>query len=147
MRVCGLIAYCPPVWPIVATALVASIGDARQFKSGRELAAWTGLVPRQVLDGRQGAPGRRGTTCQSLLAATARARRASCRVALEDEERFRSRCFQAVIERRGFDKGIVAMANKTARMAWAMLVRQENYARVDAGSGIVAQRRCVRGEE
>ena len=41
----------------------------------------------------------------------------------------------------------MAMANKTARMAWAMLVRQENYARVDAGSEIVAQRRCVRGEE
>lgn len=51
MRVCGLIAYCPPVWPIVATALVASIGDARQFKSGRELAAWTGLVPRQYSTG------------------------------------------------------------------------------------------------
>lgn len=42
----------------------------------------------------------------------------------------RSRWFQAVIARRGFNKGIVAMANKTARMAWAMVVRREDYARV-----------------
>ena len=40
----------------------------------------------------------------------------------------RSRWFQAVIDRRGFNKGIVAMANKTARMVWAMLTRDESYA-------------------
>lgn len=44
---CHRLMTLPGVGPIVATALVASIGDARQFKSGRELAAWIGLVPRQ----------------------------------------------------------------------------------------------------
>jgi transposase len=41
----------PGVGPIVATALAASIGDPRQFRSGREMAAWVGLVPRQYSNG------------------------------------------------------------------------------------------------
>jgi transposase len=127
---CHRLMTLPGVGPIVASALVASIGDARQFKSGRELAAWIGLVPRQYSTGGKthlGGVGRRANHyLRRQLVHGARA----VALRLKTKSDSRSRWFQAVIERRGFNKGIVAMANKTARMAWAMLIRQENYARV-----------------
>lgn len=127
---CHRLMTLPGVGPIVATALVASIGDARQFKSGRELAAWIGLVPRQYSTGGKahlGGVGRRANHyLRRQLVHGARA--VALRVKTKSDRR--SRWFQAVIARRGFNKGIVAMANKTARMAWAMVVRREDYARV-----------------
>lgn len=125
---CRRLMTLPGVGPVVATALVASIGDARQFHSGRELAAWIGLVPRQYSTGgksRLGGVGRRANHyLRRQLVHGARA--VALRLATKTDAR--SRWFQAVIDRRGFNKGIVAMANKTARMAWAMLTRQQVYA-------------------
>ncbi len=118
----------PGVGPIVATALVASISDPRQFRSGREMAAWIGLVPRQYSTGgksRLGGVGRRANHyLRRQLVHGARA----VALRLKTKSDARSRWFQAVIDRRGFNKGIVAMANKTVRIAWAMLMRQEDYA-------------------
>ena len=111
----------PGIGPAVATALVASIGDARQFRSGREMAAWIGLVPRQYTTGgkpRLGGIGRRANhDLRRLLVHGARA----VAYRLTAKTASRSRWLQAVIDRRGFNKRIVAMANKTARMAWALL--------------------------
>src|SRR5262249_59457103 len=59
---CRRLAKLPGVGPIIATAIVGSVNDGRQFRSGRELAAWIGLVPRQYTTGgkpRLGGIGRR----------------------------------------------------------------------------------------
>src|SRR5262245_220756 len=61
----------PGIGPIVATALVAEIGDWKQFRSGRNLAAWIGLVPKQQFDRRQGAARQYHQAGQSLLAMAA----------------------------------------------------------------------------
>ncbi|QEL26861.1 IS110 family transposase (plasmid) [Bosea sp. F3-2] len=126
---CRRLMTLPGVGPIVATALAASIGDPRQFQSGREMAAWIGLVPRQYSTGgksRLGGVGRRANHyLRRQLVHGARA----VALRLKTKTDPRSRWFQAVIDRRGFNKGIVAMANKTVRIAWAMLTRQEDYAR------------------
>jgi transposase len=126
---CRRLMTLPGVGPIVATALAASIGDPRQFRSGREMAAWIGLVPRQYSTGgksRLGGVGRRANHyLRRQLVHGARA----VALRLKTKSDPRSLWFQAVIDRRGFNKGIVAMANKTVRIAWAMLVRQEDYAR------------------
>jgi transposase len=124
---CRRLMTLPGVGPIVATALVASIGDPRQFRSGREMAAWIGLVPRQFSTGgksRLAGIVRRANHYlrrQLVHGARAVARR------LKTKTDARSLWFQAVIDLRGFNKGIVAMANKTVRMAWAMLIREQNY--------------------
>lgn len=126
---CRRLMTLPGVGPVVATALKASIGDAQQFRSGRELAAWIGLVPRQYSAGGQsqlGGVGRRANHhLRRQLVHGARA--VALRLATKMDPR--SRWFQAVIDRRGFNKGIVAMAHKTARIAWALLRREEDYVR------------------
>jgi transposase len=118
------------VGPITATALVASIADARLFKNGRQLAAWLGLVPRQYATGgkpRLGRITKRGDVyLRTLLvhgarsALTMMARRGD-RVAL---------WARALIARRGFKKACVALAAKNARTIWALLAKQQSY-RVD----------------
>ena len=62
---CRRLAKLPGVGPVVATAIVAAVNDGRQFRSGREITAWIGLVPRQYTTGgkpRLGGIGRRATT-------------------------------------------------------------------------------------
>jgi transposase len=126
---CRRLMTLPGVGPIVASALAASIGDPRQFRSGREMAAWIGLVPRQYSTGGKshlGGVGRRANHyLRRQLVHGARA----VALRLKNKSDARSLWFQAIIDRRGFNKGIVAMANKTVRIAWAMLIRQEDYAR------------------
>jgi transposase len=126
---CRRLMSLPGVGPIVATALKASIGDARQFRSGRQLAAWIGLVPRQYSTGGKSQLGGVGRRANHYLRRQLvhGARAVALRLATKTDPR--SRWFQAVIDRRGFNKGIIAMANKTARIAWAMLTREEDYVR------------------
>jgi transposase len=127
--VCRRLMGLPGVGPVVATALRASIGDARQFRSGRELAAWIGLVPRQYSTGGKSQLGGVGRRANHYLRRQLvhGARAVALRLATKTDPT--SRWFQAVIDRRGFNKGIVAMANKTARIAWALLRREEDYVR------------------
>ena len=128
--VCRRLMGLPGVGPVVATALRASIGDARQFRSGRELAAWIGLVPRQYSTGGKSQLGGVGRRANHYLRRQLvhGARAVALRLATKTDPT--SRWFQSVIDRRGFNKGIVAMANKTARIAWALLRRGEDYVRV-----------------
>jgi transposase len=125
---CRRLAQLPGVGPIIATALVASVNDARQFQSGRELAAWIGLVPRQYSTGgkpRLGGIGRRANHyLRRQMIHGARA--VISRLANRDDRR--STWLKAIVERRGFNKALVALANKTARIAWALLTRKESYA-------------------
>jgi len=117
----------PGVGVITATALVATIGDASQFHSGRQLAAWLGLVPRQYSSGgkeRLGRISKRGDGyIRRLLVHGARA---DLRWSRHRKER-RSQWQESLLARRPTNVVLVAMANKTARVVWAMLSRGETF--------------------
>lgn len=117
----------PGVGVITATALVATIGDASQFRSGRQLAAWLGLVPKQYSSGgkeRLGRISKRGDGyIRRLLVHGARA---DLRWSRHRKER-RSIWQESLLARRPTNVVLVAMANKTARVVWAMLSRGEAF--------------------
>ena len=117
----------PGVGVITATALVATIGDASQFHAGRQLAAWLGLVPRQHSSGgkeRLGRISKRGDGyIRRLLVHGARANLRWSRRKKEG----RSTWQEALLARRPTNVVLVAMANKTARVVWAMLSRGETF--------------------
>ncbi|VAV86834.1 Mobile element protein, partial [hydrothermal vent metagenome] len=121
------LATIPGVGVITATALVASIGDASQFRSGRELAAWLGLVPKQNSSGlkmRLGRISKRGDGyLRKLLVHGARTVLRWSRA----KKQTRSSWLEAMLARKPTNVVLVAMANKTARVVWAMLVRGEVY--------------------
>ncbi len=117
------------IGPVTATALVAGLGDGRQFRSGRDLAAALGIVPAQRSSGgkaRLGGISKRGDPyLRTLLIHGARAAvNASLRQAKSDP---RSRWIQALVTRRNKNIATVALANKNARVVWAMLTRGERY--------------------
>lgn len=117
----------PGIGPITASALVATVGNAHDFKNGRQLAAWLGLVPRQHSTG--GKPRLGGITkagdayLRTLLILGARSVLAS---APGKTDRI-SRWALAVQQRAGYGKALVAIAAKNARMAWAMLSKGESF--------------------
>ena len=117
----------PGVGVITATALVATIGDASQFHSGRQLAAWLGLVPRQYSSGgkeRLGRISKRGDGyLRRLLVHGARA---DLRWSRHRKEQ-RSIWQESLLARRPTNVVLVAMAHKTARVVWAMLRRGETF--------------------
>ncbi len=116
----------PGVGPIVATALVAEVGDWKAFSSGRNLAAWIGLVPKQHSTGgkdRLGRISKQGNRyLRWLLVAGAMA------VIRYARQHGTKRLWLArIMERRPIKVAAVALANKIARMAWAMMVRGERF--------------------
>lgn len=117
----------PGVGPITATALVASVGDARTFKNGRQFAAWVGLVPRQHSSGgtrRLGRITKRGDVyLRTLLIHGARA---VLRQLARRTDAI-SRWVTALKARRGFNKALVALAAKHARILWAILATGQPY--------------------
>ncbi len=115
------------VGPLIATALLASIGDAKAFKNGRQFAAWLGLVPRQHSSGGKprllGITKRGNTYLRMILVHGARAVVAQ---ATRRDDPF-SRWIDALRKRRGTNVTVVAVANKTARVIWTMLAKGEDY--------------------
>ena len=116
----------PGIGPIVATALVAEVGDWKAFSSGRNLAAWIGLVPKQHSTGgkeRLGGISKQGNRyLRWLLVAGAMA------VIRYARQHGTKRLWLArIMERRPIKVAAVALANKIARMAWAMMVRGEHF--------------------
>lgn len=117
----------PGVGVITATALVATIGDASQFRSGRQLAAWLGLVPRQHSSGgkdRLGRISKRGDGYIRRLLVHGARTVLRWRRAKPDTEAGWS---EQLLARRPTNVVLVAMANKTARVAWVLLRHQRNY--------------------
>jgi transposase len=116
----------PGVGPIVATALVAEVGDWNAFSSGRNLAAWIGLVPKQHSTGgkeRLGGISKQGNRyLRWLLIAGAMAVIRYAR--LHGTKRL---WLARIMERRPIKVAAVALANKIARMAWAMMVHGERF--------------------
>src|SRR5436190_10773445 len=116
----------PGIGPIVATALVAEVGDWKAFSSGRSLAAWIGLVPKQHSTGgkeRLGGISKQGNRhLRWLLVAGAMAV-----IRYARQHGTRRLWLARVMERRPIKVAAVALANKIARMAWAMMVRGERF--------------------
>ena len=121
------LATIPGVGVITATALVATIGDASQFRSGRQLAAWLGLVPRQHSSGgkeRLGRISKRGDGyLRKLLVHGAR----TVLLWSRRKKETRTAWLEALLARRPTNVVVVAMANKTARVVWALLSRGETF--------------------
>jgi transposase len=117
----------PGVGPALATALVASIPDAKVFRSGRDFSAWIGLVPKQNSSGgkdKLGSISKRGDRyLRSLFTAGALA---VIRYAKIHGTRHRP-WLTALLARRPTKVAAIALANKLARIAWALLARSERY--------------------
>src|SRR5215207_2385181 len=120
------LAEIPGIGPIVATALVAEVGDWKAFSSGRNLAAWIGLVPKQHSTGgkeRLGGISKQGNRYLRWLLVTG-----AMAVIRYARQRGTKRLWLArIMERRPIRVAAVALANKIARMAWAMMVRGECF--------------------
>lgn len=109
-----------------ALAIVATVGNAREFKNGRQFAAWIGLVPGQYSTGgrtRLGHISKRGDAyLRNLLVQGARS-------VLNSAGMHQDRMSRWILElqpRRGYYRTLVAIANKNARIAWALLARNES---------------------
>jgi len=115
------------VGPITATALVAAVGDGAQFANGRQMSAALGLTPRQHSSGGKdrllGISKRGDSYLRTLLIHGARA---AIRTAKHKEDRL-SQWVIALVERRHPNVAAAALANKTARIAWAMLRNGTDY--------------------
>jgi transposase len=119
------------VGPTTAAAIVATVGQPQEFRNGRQFAAWLGLVPKQHSTGgktRLGRITKRGDAyLRTLLILGARS---TLQSALRKPPEGRHRLQQwivAVLGRIGYHKTLVAIANKHARIIWALLVKGEAF--------------------
>jgi transposase len=121
------VAEIPGIGPITASALIASIGDAKAFTNGRQLAAWIGLVPRQHSSGGKpkllGISKRGDTYLRTLLIHGARAvvRRA------EQKPGYAESWLGRLVARRHKNIAACALANHNARVVWALLAHDRRY--------------------
>jgi transposase len=119
--------YIPGVGPLLATALVANVADPGAFRSGRNFSAWIGLVPKQHSSGGKdtlGSISKQGDRyLRSLFVAGALS---VIRYAKAHGSKHRP-WLTALLARRPAKVAAIALANKLARMAWAMMAKGERY--------------------
>jgi transposase len=117
----------PGLGPLSASALVASVGDAKTFRNGRQFAAWLGLVPRQKSSGGKdqllGISKRGDTYLRTLLIHGAR----SVLFSLKRRGEPATGWLMRVADRRNPNIAAVALANKNARIIWALLAHGREY--------------------
>lgn len=126
-EVCRRLDAIPGIGPVTATALIAAIGNGAAFRKGREFAAWVGLVPHEHSTGGKqkllGISKRGNSYLRRLFVQGARA-------VLQFREKQSSglRAWLAQLTARThYNVAGVALANKLARIAWAVLARGEVY--------------------
>ena len=119
------------VGPLTADAVVATIGDGREFTHGRQLSAWLGLTPTQHSSGgrqRLGGISRRGDSyLRTLLIQGARSSLRRANAVASERATAEQIWIRDLARRMPFGKVLVAIANKHARQLWAMLARDEDY--------------------
>lgn len=115
------------VGPITASAVVATVGDFRQFKNGAQFGAWLGLTPRQNSSGGKNSLGgitKRGDMyLRSLLIQGAK----SAVMTAHKRDDPISKWLHQLREKSGWQKAAVAMANKNARILWALMVKGSSF--------------------
>jgi transposase len=120
------LAQVPGIGPITASALVASIGDAKNLDDGRQLTAWLGLVPRQHSSGGKsnllGMSKRGDSYLRTLLIHGARSV-----IYRAGQKADACSWINAVVQRRNKNVAAVALANKNARIVWALLAHERRY--------------------
>ncbi len=122
----GKLEKIPGIGPITASALVASLGDAKNFDSGRQVAAWLGLVPKQHSSGGKqnllGISKRGDTYLRTLLIHGARS-------VIYKAPQKPDACswINGVVNRRNKNVAAVALANKNARIVWALLAHDREF--------------------
>jgi len=118
----------PGVGPLVSTALVAAVGNGSAFAKGREFSAWLGLVPRQVSTGGKpkllGISKRGNSYLRRLFIHGARS------ILIRERKKYAGDWMTQLESRAHANVVAVAVANKLARIAWAVLVKGENYRRI-----------------
>jgi transposase len=129
------LAAVPGIGAITASAIVASVGDARNFSNGRQFAAWLGLVPRQHSSGGKATLlgiSKRGDRYlrtqlihggRAVIGAAARRKKTPVGGPLTQQRSW----LQALVLRRNKNVAAVALANKNARLTWALLAHDRNY--------------------
>jgi transposase len=114
---------------MTATALVATMGDPKQFKNGRQLSAWLRLVPKQNSSrGKEKLLGisKRGEVyLRTLLIHGARS--AVCAAKLKNKGDRKSCWAISLLEKKGVSRASIALANKNTRVIWALLAKGEKY--------------------
>lgn len=124
---CQRIGDIPGIGGITATALISAIGDLSTFKNGRAFSAWIGLVPKQASSGQKqilkGISKRGNSYLRKLLIHGARS------IVFRSKNKIdqRSLWIEQLKNRRGMNKAVVAVANKNARIIWALLTKNESY--------------------
>ncbi|TAK63575.1 IS110 family transposase [Methylobacter sp.] len=117
----------PGIGPISATALLASLGDGKAFDKSRQVPAWLGLVPKQDSSGGKpkllGISKRGDAYLRTLLIHGARA---VVKAAAKKDDA-QNRWINDLVKRRNANIAAVAVANKNARIVWALLTRTESY--------------------
>ena len=124
---CTRIRQIPGIGPVVATAIVAAIGNGAAFRKGREFAAWLGIVPRQYSTGGKakllGISKRDNVYLRKILIHGARA----AVLRIKRDRAPIGAWLDALDSRAPKNVVVVAMANKLARIAWAVLSSGNNY--------------------
>jgi len=127
---CRRLMTIPGVGPLIATAIIAAVGDIRAFKNGRHFAAWLGLVPGHKHTGGPtkkvvmlGITKRGDRYLRKLIIQGARA----WLITAKRHNTKRGAWGRKLLEKKHFNKVAVAVANKNARTIWALLARNEEY--------------------
>lgn len=128
-EICQKIEKIDGVGIITATAIFAAIGNAQNFKNGRQLAAYLGLVPRQHSSGGKdkllGISKRGDSYLRCLLVHGARSVIRCLSTTKREDKHYDA--IRGILERRGHNRACVALANKNARIIWALITKEAEY--------------------